>query len=87
VSNSLKARLTRLEAKSDQASTKFVVVTDEAERDALARAGGIARDTIVIIRAFLVRDVHPMNSPSRVYRAENWLAAADRLPAPPSLRE
>jgi hypothetical protein len=39
--NALEARLRRLEAKSDQTSRKFIVVANESERDALARAGGI----------------------------------------------
>jgi hypothetical protein len=45
----LEARLSRLEARSDQAPKKFIVVGGEAERDALARARGIPRDTTVII--------------------------------------
>jgi hypothetical protein len=49
MSNALEARLTRVEAKSNQASRKFVVVANEAERDALARAGGIPADALVII--------------------------------------
>ncbi len=49
MAKALDARLTRLEAKSDETSRKFVVVGDEAERDALARAGGIPAGTVVII--------------------------------------
>lgn len=47
MTNRLEARLTRLETKSDQGSR--IVVGDEAERDALARAGGISADAVVII--------------------------------------
>ena len=49
MSNALEARLTRLEAKGDQASRKFIVLANEAERDALARAGGIPAGAVVII--------------------------------------
>jgi hypothetical protein len=45
----LEARLTRLEARRDQASRKFVVVGDEAERDSLARAGRIPERAVIII--------------------------------------
>ena len=47
--NALGARLKRLEAKSDQTSEKYIVVADEAERDALARAGRIPVRSVVII--------------------------------------
>ena len=43
------ARLRRLEAKSDQTSREFIVVANEAERDNLARAGGIPAGSVVII--------------------------------------
>jgi hypothetical protein len=49
MSNALEARLTRLEAKGDQASRKFIVLANEAERDALARAGGIPPGAVVVI--------------------------------------
>jgi hypothetical protein len=49
MSNALEARLTRLEAKSNQASRKFIVVANKAERDALARAGGIPAGSVVVI--------------------------------------
>jgi hypothetical protein len=49
MSNALEARLTRLEAKSDQASRKFIAVANEAERDALARVGRIPVGSVVII--------------------------------------
>jgi hypothetical protein len=41
MTRSLKARLTRLEVKSGKASTRFIVVLDEAECNALAVAGSI----------------------------------------------
>jgi hypothetical protein len=49
MANALEARLTRLEAKSDQMSRKVVVVGDEAEFNALMRAGRIPDAAIVII--------------------------------------
>jgi hypothetical protein len=49
MSNALEARLTRPEAKSDQASRKFIVVANEVERNALGRAGGIPAGAVVII--------------------------------------
>jgi hypothetical protein len=63
MANALEARLSKLEARTDQASKKFIVVGDEAElnalikprgrpdgeRDGLARAGGIPADATVII--------------------------------------
>ena len=49
MSNSLEARLTRLEAKSNQASRKTLVVCDEVELEAWKRAGDIAADTVVVI--------------------------------------
>ena len=49
MTNAFEARLSRLEAKSDQSSRKFIVVADEAELGALARVGGIPADTIVIM--------------------------------------
>jgi hypothetical protein len=39
----------RLEAKSDQASKKFIVVGDEAEHDALVKAGRVSAEMTVII--------------------------------------
>jgi hypothetical protein len=42
-------RLTRLEARTDQASKKFIVVGDEAERDALIKAGHHLNGAVVII--------------------------------------
>jgi hypothetical protein len=47
--NAFEARLRKLETRTDQTSRKFIVVGDEAERDALARAGGIAAGAVVII--------------------------------------
>jgi hypothetical protein len=49
MANALEARLRRLEARDDQASRKIIVVGDEAERDALARAGGIPAGAVIII--------------------------------------
>ncbi len=49
MTRSLEARLTRLEVKSGQASRRFIVVADEAERDALARVGSIPAGAVVII--------------------------------------
>ncbi len=49
MSNSFEARLMRLEAKTDQASRKFIVLANEAERDALAQAGGIPAEAVVVI--------------------------------------
>ncbi len=48
MTNRLEARLTRLEARSDERSRKFVIVGDEAEREALARARAIPPDAVVI---------------------------------------
>ena len=45
----LEARLTRLEARGDQAANKFIVVGDEAERDGLVQAGRISAEVTVII--------------------------------------
>jgi len=45
--------LTRLEASSDHTSKKLVVVGDEAERNALMRAGGIPDRAVVIITGVL----------------------------------
>jgi hypothetical protein len=49
MSNALEARLRRLEAKNGRTSRKFIVVANEAERDALARAGDIPAGAVVII--------------------------------------
>ncbi len=49
MTRSLEARLTRLEVKSGQASRRFIVVADVAERDALARVGSIPAGAVVII--------------------------------------
>lgn len=49
MSNSLEARLTRLESETNQASRKILVVGDEAELEACKHAGDIAADTIEII--------------------------------------
>jgi hypothetical protein len=49
MSNSLEARLMRLEAKNNQASKKYVVVGDEAELGPCKRGGDVAADTVVII--------------------------------------
>ena len=49
MSNSLEARLTRLEAKGNQASRKTLVVGDVAEREAYMRIAAIDSDTTVII--------------------------------------
>jgi hypothetical protein len=49
MSRTLEARLRRLETRGDQGSKQFIVVGDEAERDALARAGGIPAGAVVII--------------------------------------
>ncbi len=48
MSNALDARLRRLETRADT-TREFIVVGDEAERDALARAGGIPADAVVVI--------------------------------------
>ncbi len=49
MARSLEARLMRLEARGDQASREIMVLADEAERDALARTGGIPPGAAVII--------------------------------------
>ena len=49
MANALEARLARLEARSDQASKKFIVVGDVAERDALIQAGRVPDGAVVII--------------------------------------
>ena len=49
MSSALEARLRRLECRGDQGSRQFIVVGDEAERDALARAGGIPVGAMVIM--------------------------------------
>jgi hypothetical protein len=49
MTNALDARLTRLEAESNQASKKFIIVGDEAERDALIKAGRHQDGAVVII--------------------------------------
>jgi len=49
MSNALEARLRRLETRADQTSREFIVVGNEAERDALARAGGIPAGAVVVI--------------------------------------
>jgi hypothetical protein len=46
-----------------KASTKFVVVADEVERDAIARSGSIAADTMVIITG-VPRAKLPVSSPT-----------------------
>ena len=58
MSNALEARLTRLEAKGDQASRKFIVLANEAERDALARAGGILSVRWSLSQAFHVPNIN-----------------------------
>ena len=47
--NAFEARLRKLEARTDQTSRKFIVLGSEAERDAIARAGGIPAGAVVII--------------------------------------
>ena len=42
-------RVARREARADQASKKFIVVGDEAEREALIKAGRRLDGTVVII--------------------------------------
>ena len=49
MASALEARLRRLETRGDQGSRQFIVVGDEAERDALARAGGIPASAVVVI--------------------------------------
>ena len=49
MSNSLEARLMRLEAKGNQATRKVVVVADETEYQARMSARAIDADTMVII--------------------------------------
>jgi hypothetical protein len=49
MAGALEARLSRLEARSDQAPKKFIVVGGEAERDALVQAGRVSADVTVII--------------------------------------
>jgi hypothetical protein len=49
MSNALEARLRTLETRADQTSRKCIVVANEAERDALARAGRIPVGAVVII--------------------------------------
>ena len=49
MANALEARLRKLEARTDQTSRKFIVLGNEAERDALARAGSIPAGAVVII--------------------------------------
>ena len=46
--NAFEARLRNLETRTDQASRKFIVVENEEEHDALARAGGIPAGAVVI---------------------------------------
>jgi hypothetical protein len=47
--NAFEERLRKLEARTDQTSRKFIVLGSEAERDALARAGGIPPGAVVVI--------------------------------------
>jgi hypothetical protein len=47
--NAFEARLRKLEARTDQTSRKFIVVGDQAERDALARVRAIPAGAPVII--------------------------------------
>ena len=57
MASALEARLRRLETRGDQGLRQFIVVGDEAERDALARAGGIPAGAVVIITG-VSRTVH-----------------------------
>jgi hypothetical protein len=53
MSNALNARLTRLEARGDESCKKVIVVGDEAERDALIKAGRHLDGTVVIMTGVL----------------------------------
>jgi hypothetical protein len=49
MTKALEGRLTRLEARGDQASRKFVIVGNETEREAVIRAGCLPDGAVVII--------------------------------------
>ena len=49
MANALEARLTRLEARSDELCKKIIVVGDEAERDAIISAGRLPDGAVVIM--------------------------------------